>query len=191
MLALTGNIGAGKSTVAKFIKSFGYKVVDLDAYAKKILLTERNVRREVVNTFGEEILDEFGKISIEKLAKRVFSSKRELDKLTAITHPYLVRFLESLRVKSGAERVFVEAAVVFEYGWECLFDAIILIFAYKGQRFLRASKRFSLEEVIKRESFQMSYSEKIGKSDFLVCNTKDMLHLKTQAQSLVLYLEAV
>ncbi len=189
LLALTGNIGAGKSTVAKFIESLGYRVVDLDTQAKEILLTDENVRMEVVEAFGKGVVDKWGRIDTRKLAERVFSSRQELKRLTTIIHPRLVGFLESLKAECITELVFVEVAVVFEYGWECFFDAIVLVYAHRGQRLLRASKRFGLREAIRRESFQLPYRKKIGKSDYLICNTGDMLHLKNQVLSMLSYLE--
>ncbi|WP_163327915.1 dephospho-CoA kinase [Desulfurobacterium thermolithotrophum] len=189
LVGITGNIGSGKSTVSNILKSLGYRVFNADIIGKKILLKGRRGYKAVVREFGTEILKEDGEIDTKKLASMVFSDKKNLDKLTSITHPLILEEISLIKRIYTNSIVFVEAAVLFEYGWQKLFDFVVLVFAYKGQRFLRASRRFGLKEVIRRESFQLPYEKKLEYSDFLICNTENVLHLKEQVLNLVHYLE--
>ncbi|MEO2068509.1 MAG: dephospho-CoA kinase [Desulfurobacteriaceae bacterium] len=189
IVAITGNIGSGKSTVSNLLKAFGYKVFNADEIGKKVLLKGRKGYKRVLEAFGEKILTKDDEIDTRKLASIVFSDKEKLDLLTSITHPLILEEILDIKKKYKREIVFVEAAIAIEYGWEEIFDYVVLVFAYRGQRLLRAGKKFGLKEAIKRESFQLSYREKIPYSHFMVCNTENLLHLKNQILDLVKYLE--
>ena len=189
LVGITGNIGSGKSTVSRFLSNAGYKVFNADEMGKEVLLKGQKGYDAVLEKFGRRILSEKGEIDTKKLASIVFSGKKKLEELTSITHPLIVKEIESIKTAYRNWIVFVEAAVLVEYGWQRLFDFIVTVFAYRGQRLLRASKKFGLKEAIKRDSFQLPYREKLKYSDFLICNTKDMLHLRNQVLSLIHYLE--
>ncbi|MEO2082785.1 MAG: dephospho-CoA kinase [Desulfurobacteriaceae bacterium] len=187
-MGITGNIGSGKSTVSNFLKAMGYSVYNADKMAKELLLPDSPCFEEVLRAFGNEILTSGGLIDTEKLGKIVFSDPEKLNILTSITHPELLKRIESLR---GKGLVFVEAAVLVEYGWQERFDRIVLVYAYKGQRLLRAARRFGFKEAVRRDSLQLPYAEKIKYSDYLLCNTGDLLHLKKQVESMVSELEVL
>ena len=185
LVGITGNIGAGKSTVSNFLRSMGYPVFNADFIAKRLMLKGFPAYKRIVEVFGNKILREDGEIDTKRLGKIVFSNREKLKLLTSIIHPSILREIELIRETFEGEVAFLEAAVIFEYGWEKHFDKIITVFAYRGQRLLRAAKRFGLREAIKRDRFQLPYSEKLKKTDYLLCNTKDMLHLKFQVEELV------
>ncbi len=187
IIGITGNIGAGKTTLSQILSSLGIRTLNLDEVAKS-MLSEEDVREEIRKAFGKKVFER-GKISRRKLASLVFSNKRELVKLENIIHPRLIDKI--VKLKGSSEMVFVEAAVLFEAGWESLFDAIVLVYAHKAQRILRAAQRFGISGALLRDSFQLSYSVKIGRADFLICNTETPLHLKVQAQQLIREVENV
>jgi len=182
LIGVTGNIGAGKSTFCKFIKLEGFPVYSADEIGKSVLF---QVKDEIVSLFGREILKETGEIDTSRLGRVVFSSRKKLELLTNLTHPLIKR--EILRIRESlSEKVgFLEAAVLIEAGWQEICDRIAVVFAYKGQRILRASKRFGMREALRRDSLQMPYSEKLKYADYLICNVTDLLKLKKQAISLL------
>lgn len=185
LVGITGNIGSGKSTVSKFLLDSGYRVFNADEVGKKVLLKGEKGYRAVVEQFGRLVLKGNGEIDTKKLAAIVFSDRRKLNLLTSITHPLILKEIELIKKNCESQIAFVEAAVLIEYGWQYMFDYIITVFAYRGQRLLRASRRLGLREAIRRDSFQLSYREKLKYSDFLICNTKDMLNLKNQVLMLM------
>ena len=189
LVGITGNIGSGKSTVSAFLRSLGYPVFNADIIGRRLLLKGFPAYRPVVETFGKRILDSNGEIDTKKLGQIVFSSREKLNLLTSITHPLILKEIEEIKEVFKDSLVFVEAAVLFEYGWDRLFDRVVTVFAYRGQRLLRAAKKFGLREAIRRDRFQLPYSEKLRKTDYLICNTRDMLHLKLQVEELVKALE--
>ncbi|WP_243644850.1 dephospho-CoA kinase [Phorcysia thermohydrogeniphila] len=188
-MGITGNIGAGKSTVSNFLRAMGYHVFNADFIAKRLLLKGFPAYNKVVEAFGKGVLREDGEIDTKKLGEIVFSSREKLNLLTSITHPLVLREIGAIRELYKEDLAFLEAAVLFEYRWEKHFDKIVTVFAYRGQRLLRAAKRFGLKEAIRRDKFQLPYSEKLRKTDYLICNTKDMLHLRLQVEELVKALE--
>jgi dephospho-CoA kinase len=189
IVVITGNIGSGKSTVSNFLKILGYKVFNADEIGKKVLLKGHRGYDKVLDVFGREILRENGEIDTKKLASIVFTDREKLEILTSITHPLIIEEIQGIKDRHKKELVFVEAAVAIEYGWEKIFDYVILVFAHKGQRILRAGKKFGLKEAIRRDKLQLPYSEKLKSSHFMVCNTQNLLHLKNQVLLLVKNLE--
>ncbi len=183
IVGITGNIGSGKSTLSKFLTLKGFPVYNADEIGKELLQTE--AKGEVVRVFGEELLTGSGLIDTKKLASIVFSEPPLLSKLTEILHPLILERLKRLKLEYSGSVVFVEAAVAVEYGWHTFFDALIVVFAYRGQRLLRAAKKFGLREALKRDFLQLPYSEKLKYADYLICNTGTLLHLKEQSESLL------
>ena len=185
IVGITGNIGSGKSTLGKFIKLQGFEVIDADVIGKTLLLKGEKGYKLVVERFGEKILKENLEIDTGKLGSLVFSSGEKLKLLTSIIHPLIKSELLKIKERNRNSVVFVEAAVLIEAKWEKLFDRIITVFAYKGQRILRAAKRFGIKEAIRREKFQLSYKEKLKFTDYLVCNTKRPIDMFNQAEKIL------
>jgi len=185
IVGITGNIGSGKSTLGKFIELQGFEVIDADVIGKTLLLKGEKGYKLVVEKFGEKILKENLEIDTGKLGSLVFSSGEKLKLLTSIIHPLIKSELLKIKERNRNSIVFVEAAVLIEAKWEKLFDRIITVFAYKGQRILRAAKRFGIKEAIRREKFQLSYKEKLKFTDYLVCNTKRPIDMFNQAEKIL------
>jgi len=189
LVGITGNIGSGKSTLCKFLSLRGYPVFSADDFGKEVLKRGAPGYVRVVEAFGSGILRKDGEIDTKRLGRIVFSETEKLELLTSITHPLIKEKILEVKERYSGSTAFVEAAVMVEYGWTSLFDRVVLVFAYKGQRLLRAAKRFGLREAIRRDSLQLSYSEKLKYCHFLICNTADLLHLKEQADYLLKDLE--
>ncbi len=182
LVGVTGNIGSGKSTLCKFLELEGFPVFYADIIGKKALY---RVKEKLLETFGSEIFNEKGEIDTKKISSIVFSSPKKLKTLTEITHPLIKEEILRIRNEFSDEVVFVEAAVLIEAGWVDICDRIVLVFAYRGQRILRASRKFGLKETIRRDTLQMPYSEKLKYADYLICNTRDLVHLREQSISLI------
>lgn len=183
LVGITGNIGSGKSSLSKFLRLKGFSVFDADEIGKSALQSE--AKEQVIETFGRRVLNKNGLIDTAKLASIVFSDSSALSLLTSILHPYIVERIEKIKADYFERVAFVEAAVIVEYGWQSYFDGLVLVFAHRGQRLLRAARRFGLKEAIRRDSLQLSYGEKLKYADYLICNTKTLLHLKDQTELLI------
>jgi dephospho-CoA kinase len=189
VIGLTGGIGTGKSEVAGLLQSFGAEVISADQVGHEAYTPNSESWREVVNAFGEEILHPDGQIDRGRLGAIVFSAPEQLDKLNAIMHPRMARMvgdkIEVLRDK-GAPAVVVEAAVLFEAGWDSLVDEVwttdspveLVI-----ER-LQARNGMSEEEVRRRINSQMDRSERIERSDLVVDNSGDVTSLGKTVKAL-------
>ncbi len=189
VIGLTGGIGTGKSEVASLLQSFGAEVINADQVGHEAYTPNSESWREVVNTFGEEILQSDGQIDRGRLGAIVFSNPQQLDKLNAIMHPRMARMvgdkIEVLRDK-GAPAVVVEAAVLFEAGWDSLVDEVwttdspveLVI-----ER-LQARNGMSEEEVRRRINSQMDRVERIERSDLVVDNSGDVAGLGETVKAL-------
>lgn len=171
-IGLTGNIGSGKTTVAKVFETLGVPVFYSDIEAKK-LYSSHNVIVKVIETFGDNILDKNNKIDFKKLAEIVFNSADNLSKLNQIIHPILFdKFQEWASQFPDKPYVIMEAAVIFENNLEKYFDKIIFVTAPQDIRIQRVIERdkVSKEMVLKRIENQWTEEEKTCKSDYIIEN---------------------
>jgi len=177
-VGLTGNIGTGKSTVAKIFESMGIPVYRADLEAKKMLERE-SIKEELLTKFGQEIFSE-GIIDRRKLASLVFNNSAKLNELNAIIHPLVKIGLEEFFHENQTHPyVIQEAAILFESEFNKNFDKIILVTAPSDLANKRVMKRdgVSLEEVEQRRSNQWSQDKKIGLSDFIINNDESEMIL--------------
>jgi len=182
-VAITGNIGSGKSTFTKFLFEAGYPVILADDISKEILAGDPDVREEVIKEFGAQSYQE-NKINKKYLAKHIFSDSKKLKTINSILHPRVRKRIDYLSKEyfKTSEIVFVEAALIFESNIEKMYDYVILITANKNIRMKRSTmtKKFSEEDFIKRDANQMSEESKKKKADFVFTNdgSKDELKQK-------------
>ncbi len=171
-VAITGNIASGKSQVEGII-SKKYPVYDTDKMAHKAL-------DDLQDFYGYDVFTE-GKIDRRKLGDLVFSNSDLKRKLEEIIHPKVRA--EILKVfEQNLPVVFVSVPLLFEVGFNRLFDKIIFVSADSSIRLERLMKRnnFTEEEALIRIQSQASEDEKIQKSDFVIYNNSTLEDLQTQ-----------
>ena len=170
--AITGNIASGKSQVEKII-SEKYPVYDADKIAHKILENQKDF-------YGYDVFTD-GKIDRKKLGELVFSNPDLKKKLEEIIHPQVKQ--EILKIfEQDLPVVFISIPLLFETGFDSLFDKVIFVSADSKLRLERLMKRnnFTKEEALRRIQSQGAEEEKIQKSDFVICNNSTLTDLKTQ-----------
>ena len=189
VIGLTGGIGTGKSEVARLLESLGAAPINADQIGHEAYTPHSEIWSLVVDAFGEGILQESGEIDRRALGAIVFSDPEEMAKLNGIMHPRMAGMvtdrIDSLR-GDGAEVVVVEAAVLFEAGWETLVDEIWSTDSPVEtvvQR-LQAARGFSPEEARKRIDSQMDREERLGRSDVVVDNSGDVARLERTVREL-------
>lgn len=171
LVGITGGIGSGKSTIAKWLDLKGYPVFYADMEAKKILFQTETIQN-LVNQFGDGILEN-GQLDKTKLGTLVFNQPDKLLQLNKIMHPLVAKaFLNWVNQHSSHSILFKEAAILFETGGYKSLDYNILVTAPKEVRILRVMQRDSLsrEEVLKRMKQQFPDSVKIKLADFVIYN---------------------
>jgi len=185
-VALTGNIASGKSTVEEFLKEKNLKVLDTDEVAHS-LLNKETVRTLILATFAKHDIVDGEQISRYKIGKIVFSDSAERKKLESILHPLIkdeiVKFFNECNSK-GEKIAFVSIPLLFEVGFEDLFDKIILVHSPDSLRLQRLMGRNNLtpEQAQNRLDIQQSQDEKKLLADYVIYNDKDLNALKDRTQ---------
>lgn len=172
IIGLTGGIGSGKTSIAKYFEQKGIPVYIADERAK-IVSSKPEVVKKIISAFGQEILDENDNISKEKLAKIVFTNSKKLQLLNSIIHPEVKKDFTEWIKKQNKPFVIKEAAILFESGSYKDCDIIITITAPIEERINRVMKRdkTTRENVLDRISNQWSDEQRIEKSDFVIENS--------------------
>jgi dephospho-CoA kinase len=169
---LTGNIGSGKSAVARVFEALGVPVYDADAKAKEIL-DEPDVISSIIFAFGTKVTDITRKIDRKILAAIVFNDEAQLALLNSIIHPRLLKDFERWAgEKSAQPYVLMESAILFDTDYYKLFDKIIVVSAPEDVRMARVMKRDNATEksVRARMQHQKPESEIIPQAHFVVVN---------------------
>lgn len=173
VIGLTGGIGSGKSTVAQMLERKGAVVLGADTVGHEVYLPGRPAWQEVVEAFGREVLTDNETIDRRKLGAIVFSDPEQLERLNAITH---VRMREMMREKleeeksRGTQAVVLEAALLFDAGWDDLADEVWVTAAPPEVGAKRTAERSgsSVDEALARIRAQMSNEERAARSQVVI-----------------------
>ena len=182
-LGLTGSIGSGKSTVAEMLRSRGIPVLDADAIARQVS-RDPGTLEAVKLEFGPEYVLEMD-LNRPKVAALVFNDPEARSKLNAIIHPRvraeMTRLQSNLEIE-GAKLIVQDIPLLFENGYEKLFNATILVDAPLEDRIARVQARDGLtrEAISARDAAQMPASEKRLKATYILENDGDLAHLERQ-----------
>ncbi len=154
-IAITGGIGSGKTTVCEILKVKGYAVFSCDEISKQ-LRKEKEYIKALSEAIPECVSD--GKISETLLSQIVFSDKRAKVKLEAISHPLIMKRLFAEMKNYPVS--FAEVPLLFEGGFETLFDAVVAVVREKEKRVYSVINRSNLSrgQVMKRIESQFDYS---------------------------------
>ena len=171
-VALTGNIGSGKSTVVKIFSIIGIPVFCADQEAK-LLYKDPNIKEAVWDYFGNTVFNQKKEVDFKKLASSVFNDEHALRKINEIIHPGVFKkYNEWLMQNDNYNYTIHEAAIIFENKLENHFDIIINVSAPEKIRLERVIKRdgISPEQFYNRARYQLSDDEKNKKADYVVIN---------------------
>jgi dephospho-CoA kinase len=174
IVALTGGIGSGKTTILKLFKEKGVPCYIADEQAKKLMVENHNVIASVKNEFGEDAYNKEGQLNTNYLASQVFSNKQKLEKLNSIVHPAVRSHFIDWVKEQTFQFVIYESALVFENHQEESFDDIILVTAPVKERIKRVIKRngISKDDIKKRMNRQMDDNLNINKATYIINNIK-------------------
>ena len=180
IIGLTGNIGSGKSTVARMFRELGAKIIDADKIAREVVEPGKPAWKELISKFGNEILDKNNELNRKYVADIVFNDVKKREILNGIIHP---RILEEINARidaykaENADIVIIEAALLIEKsGLINFIDKLIVISIDIDSQIQRIKQRDNLntEDILIRIEAQMSNEEKAKFADFLVDNSQSI-----------------
>lgn len=173
-VAITGNIGSGKSYVSDLFKSLGVPVFDSDREAK-LLYDLPEVRQRMVERFGANIYSEEGALDRKLMASKVFADACALGYVESVLYPVLNKRFTDWADQQGTPYVLYESALIFEKHLEEMFDAIIVVAASESVRIRRVMTRdrCTEEQVRARMAMQLPQSEKVTKADYVIVHEAD------------------
>jgi dephospho-CoA kinase len=185
IIGLTGGIGSGKTTIAKYFQCLGIPAYNSDEEARK-LTDDPEIKQLIKQVFGKDIFDK-EKLNRGKLAAIVFNKPEKLIELNSIIHPAVKKHFENWVFGNSKSRfVIKDAAILFESGSFKDCDVIITIIAPIEIRIQRVINRdFTFREnILKRINNQWNDGERVFKSQYVIENM-DVMSMRFQAEELL------
>lgn len=190
VIAVTGGIGSGQSTVCQIFQNLGCKIIDVDIKAKQIIQKDVSLQRELKKAFGNEIFFKDGSLNRKHLAHLAFRDEVKTLELNKIIHPRMVsevvEEMETARFSQRYPLIIVDAALIFEISIEKMFDALIVVYAKLNNRIKRVIDRDGLKrtEILARVRRQIPLDDKKTWADYVIDNDGTTDDLKKQVDKI-------
>lgn len=190
VIGLAGGIGAGKSTVARFLADNGVGVVDSDRLNGE-QLEEPEVVAELARWYGPDIRKPGGGVCREVLARIVFDDPAQRRRVEGLLHPRIARrrqeLIENFQADPRIRAVALDSPLLFETGLDRGCDLVIFVDAPAAQRARRlaATRGWSAEEVCRREKSQEPLDNKGARADYIVENKSGLDDLRSKVEKLL------
>ena len=187
MIGLTGQSGAGKTTVSRVFSQNGFAVIDADIISREVTEKGQPCLTELSEAFGSDIINSDGILNRKRLGSIVFSDREKLRQLNGIIYPYIIyRIISRIDelYEEGRELILLDAPTLFEANADDLCDLIISVTADESIRMSRIIARDNITPEAAKKRFESQYSEHffVNHSDFVIINNKtpDVLAAKAE-----------
>jgi dephospho-CoA kinase len=189
VIGLTGGIGTGKTEVSRLLQELGAKVINADQVGHEAYTPHSEAWEEVVKAFGDGILQQNEEIDRRKLGSIVFADPEQLATLNGIMHPRMAAIVREKLVgleTRGVEVAVVEAAVLFEAGWDTLVQEVWTTESPVESVVARLQERngFEPDEIRKRIASQMSSAERSSRATEVVNNSEGLPDLENTVKEI-------
>ncbi|MBC8203638.1 MAG: dephospho-CoA kinase [Planctomycetes bacterium] len=188
IIGVTGGIGSGKSLVSKFLEENGCVVSDADAHTK-IVLARDEVQEQLIDWWGDEVVDSNGNIDRGYVAAIVFSDAKARTELESLIHP-LVRELQEKAFDSAPKETIalvIDAPLLMESGLDKQCDSIIFVDCSFETRLKRVidTRGWNEEQLRNREAAQIGLDTKRSSADHIIINDGEIAFLEQQTKSVL------
>lgn len=193
IIGVTGSLSTGKSTVSKYFKDLGAKVINADNIAHQVLKIP-SCRNRVIKIFGKEVL-RGAIIDRKKIAEVAFKNISYLKRLEKVIHPLVKKEIRSqIKVFRGLKKdglLVVDVPLLFEAGLNKYVDRVVVVKLIEKTQLERAMKQLhiSVEQARLRIKAQMPLKDKIRKADFIIDNEGSLNQTKKQVKEIWLKLQ--
>jgi dephospho-CoA kinase len=186
LVGVTGGIGSGKSAAAQLLSHLGRHTISADVVAKSLMTEDASLRSAITRQFGGSAYHHDGTLNRPFLAQTVFSDPRQRKALERLVHPPTIAFIHhqaaSLPAAQRRPYMVVEAALIFESGFDKDLDRVIVVVAEEETctRRIMARDHLSASEVAGRMRAQMSPTLKARRADFVIENNGSIDELRSR-----------
>ena len=185
IVALTGGIGSGKSTVGELFQQLGAVVVDSDQLAREVVERGSLGFEKIVTLFGDEILKN-GEINRSLLAEIIFKDPAKRKNLEQITHPLIRKAFADVVAKSGDQAIVInQIPLLVESKYEYNFDHVITVSTSEDKRIARLlAKGYTQEQIQNRMKSQVSDADREKIADSIIQNNESENELLPQVEKI-------
>lgn len=185
IVALTGGIGSGKSTVGDLFQQLGAVVVDSDQLAREVVERGSSGFEQIVTLFGDEILKN-GEINRSLLAEIIFKDPAKRKDLEQITHPLIRKAFVDIVAKSGDQAIVInQIPLLVESKYEYNFDHVITVSTSEDKRIARLlAKGYTQEQIQNRMKSQVSDADREKIADSIIQNNESEKELLPQVEKI-------
>ncbi|GIW54678.1 MAG: dephospho-CoA kinase [Nitrospiraceae bacterium] len=184
LVGLTGGIATGKSTVARLFQECGAALIDADILARQVVEPGKPAWRDIVRTFGRQILNPDRTLNRGALGAIVFRSPAKLRRLNAIVHPRVARaqaqLVREIARKDPHAVIIYDVPLLFEAAAQRRVDRVVVVTADRKTQIarLRRRNRLSHTEALRRIRSQMSLAKKAERADYVLDGTLPIAQLR-------------
>ncbi len=195
LVGLTGGIASGKSAVAKILARLGAAIVDADVLSREVVAPGHDGWKEIVATFGDEVLQADQNLDRQKLRTLIFNNPDARKQLEAIIHPR-VRALAERRIREHGEAgyavVVYEVPLLFEGNLQEWLRPVILVACNVDIQRQRLQQRDGLDATAAQKHIdaQMSLEDKRKLADYVIENDGSLVDLESQVRGVLAKIEA-
>ena len=187
VVALTGGVGSGKSTVAGMLRDLGATVIDADEAARAVVEPETPGFEAVREAFGDAYVKE-GRLDRAALAELVFNDKDALQRLNGITHPLVRQWMAERQQEAearGEPRVVLDIPLLFENGLQDAFATILLVYAPPETQLRRLveGRGFAEADARARIAAQLPMDEKRSRATHVIDNSGSVADTRRQVEA--------
>ncbi len=187
VIGLTGQTGAGKSTISRFAAALSCRIIDADRVAREVVEKGSPCLQALADFFGSDILQKDGSLDRRRLAQKAFASQEKTEMLGRLTHPAILDRIRGCIAAADSDIVIVDAPQLYESGGEVLCDRVIAVVAPEQVRLERIMERDGLteEEARLRIHAQHDSSYYTEKADYLINGSAPLADVQSKIQDII------
>jgi len=190
VIGLTGGLATGKSTVARMFQDCGAHLIDADELARQVVRPGRPAWRDIVRTFGAQVLAPDRTVDRAALARLVFRNSTTLRRLNAIVHPRVAReqakLTKAIAKKDPRAIIVYDVPLLFEAGAARRVDKIVVVKTDRETQIRRLIARngFTRAEALRRIRAQMPLAKKARLADYVIDGTLPLPRLRAAVRTI-------
>ena len=185
IVALTGGLASGKSSVARQFEEIGVPVIDADVVTRQLVEPGTPALAEIVEAFGAGVLDEQGRIDRARMRERIFGDDRDRKKLESILHPRVRDAMRAFAASSDAPYVLFVIPLLVETNQAHEMDRVIVVDAPRALQVARAAARDGSppETIAAMLDSQATRADRLGVADAVIENATDLASLRERVDA--------